>query len=62
MRRHALPEQQTGRNETVERRLEFRLRLARHRSQQSMRKLPPNRRSDLCHLLGRAEPIKPRHQ
>ena len=52
VRRHALPEQQTCRNETVERRLEFRFRLARHRSQQSMRKLSPNRRSDLRHLLG----------
>ena len=27
-----------------------------------MRKLSPNRRSDLRHLLGRTEPIEPRHQ
>ena len=62
VRRHALPEQQTSRNETVERRIEFRLRLVHHRSQQGMRKLTPDRRSDLRHLLGRAEPVEPRHQ
>ena len=27
-----------------------------------MRKLPPNRRPDLRHFLGGAEPVKPRHQ
>ena len=27
-----------------------------------MRELPPNRRPDLRHLLGRAEPVEPRHQ
>ena len=62
VRRHALPEQQTGRNETVERRLKFRLRLAHHRSQQSMRELTPDGCPDLRHLLGRAEPVEPRHQ
>ena len=62
VRRHTLPKQQTCRHETVERRLEFRLRLASHRSQQSMRELSPNGRSDLRYLLGGAEPIKPRHQ
>ncbi len=61
VRRHALPEQQTGRNETVERRIEFRLRLVGRRSQHGMRKFTPNRRSDLRYLLGRAEPVEPRH-
>ena len=40
----------------------FRFRLAHHRSQQRMRELAPDRRSDLRHLLGRTEPVKPRHQ
>ena len=62
VRRHALPEQQTGRNETVERRSQLRLRLAHHRSQQGMGKLPPDRRADLRYLLGGAEPVEPRHQ
>ena len=53
MRRHALPEQQTSCNETVERRFQLRLRLAHHRSQQGMRELAPDRRPDLRHLLGR---------
>jgi hypothetical protein len=48
--------------EPVERRAEFWLPLAGHRSYQSMRKLSPDHRSDLCHLLGRSEPVKPRHQ
>ena len=62
MRRHALPEQQTSRNETVERRSELCLRLAHHRSQQGMGKLAADRRPDLRHLLGGAEPVEPRHQ
>ena len=62
MRRHTLPEQQTSRNETVQRRSEFRPGFAYHRSQEGMRELPPDRRADLRHLLGRAEPIEPRHQ
>ena len=37
-------------------------RLACHRSQQRVRELSPNRRSDLRHVLGRTEPVKPRHQ
>ncbi len=62
LRRHALPEQQACLNETVERRPQLRLGLARHRRQQRMRELPPDRRPDLRHLLGRAEPVEPRHQ
>src|SRR5258705_10500775 len=57
MRRHALPKQQTSLNETVQRQFQLRRGLARHRSQQGMRKLAPDRRSDLRHLLGRAEPV-----
>ena len=44
MRRRALPEQQISRDETVERRSQFRVRLAPHRSQQGVRKLPGDRR------------------
>jgi hypothetical protein len=62
VRRHTLAEQQPCLNETVKRRLEFHFRLARHRSQQRMRKLSTKHRSNLCHLLGRTKPIKPRHQ
>src|ERR1700730_18362708 len=51
MWRHALPEQQTRLNETVERQIELRLWLAHHRGQQSIRKLPPDHRPDLRHLL-----------
>jgi hypothetical protein len=60
--RHALPEQQTGGHETVERRCQLRFRLTHHRSQQRMRKLSPDRCADLRHLLGGAEPVEPRHQ
>ena len=42
--------------------MEFRFRLACHRSQQCMRELAPDSRPDLCHLLGGAEPVEPRHQ
>ena len=62
LRRHALSEQQTGLNETVERRRQLRLGLERHRSQQSMREFTADRRSDLRDFLGRAEPVEPRHQ
>jgi hypothetical protein len=61
VRRHALPEQQTSLNETVESRPQHRLRLARHRSQQGMRELASNRRADLRQLLGGAEPVEPCH-
>ena len=36
--------------------------LPRHCGQQSIRELPPDHCSDLCNLLGGAEPIEPRHQ
>ena len=62
MRRHALPEQQTSRNETVKRRIEFRFWLTHHRSQQRMRELPPDSCPYLRHLLGWTEPVEPRHQ
>jgi hypothetical protein len=59
---HALPEQQTGGNKSVERRRQLHSRLAHHRSQQCMRKLPPDRSANLRHLLGGAEPVETRHQ
>src|SRR6516225_4704941 len=62
MWRYALAEKQTGPNETVERRAQLRLGLARHRRQQGMRELPPDRRPDLRHLPGRARPSNPRYE
>jgi hypothetical protein len=62
MRRHALAEQQTSGNETIQRRSQLCLRLAHYRSQQGVRKFPPDCRPDLSHLLGGPEPVKPRHQ
>src|SRR5271169_2022631 len=62
VRGRTLLEQQASRNETVKRRVEVRLRLARHRSKKRMRELSADSRSDLCHLLGGAKPIEPRHQ
>jgi len=63
MRGHAPSEQQTGRDETVQCRYQFRLRLAHHRGEQGMRKLAADCRRDLCQLLGRAaEPIEPCHE
>src|ERR1700675_2970318 len=56
VRRHALAEQQTGPDQTVEFRAEFGLWLAHHGSQQRMRKLTTYRRPDLCPLLGPSEP------
>jgi hypothetical protein len=61
MWRHALPEQQTSGNQTIERQSQLRLRLARHSGQQGMRKLPPDRRPDLRNLLSWAKPVEPRH-
>ena len=61
MWRHALPEQQTSRNETVKRRINIGFWLAHHRSKQGMRKLAPDCCTDLRHLLGRAEAVEPRH-
>jgi hypothetical protein len=52
-----LPEQQPSGQETIERRVELRFRLAHHRCQQSMRKLTPNSRANLRHFLGGAQPI-----
>ena len=41
---------------------QFRFWLAHHRGQQGMGEFAPDRRPDLRHLLGRAEPVEPRHQ
>src|SRR5262245_60614803 len=62
MRRVTPPEQQTSPNETIKRRLQLRLRLARDRSQQGMGELASDRRPDLRQLLAGAEPVEPRHQ
>jgi hypothetical protein len=62
MRWRALPEQQTGGDQAVERRVEFYLPLVHHCSQQGMRKFTPNCRPYLRHLLGWTEPVEPRHQ
>ena len=52
MRRLALPEQQTGLQKTINFRFEFPFWLVRYRSQQSIRELLSNHRSDLRHFLG----------
>src|SRR5262249_27233653 len=62
VRGQTLPEEQTCINEPVERRAEFWLPLVGYRSYQSMRNLSPDHRANLSHLLGRPEPVKPRHQ
>ena len=62
VRRHAPPEQQTGRNEMVQRQSQLALRFEYHRSQQGIPELAPNGRSDLCNLLGGAESVEPRRQ
>ena len=41
MRRHALPEQQTGSNETIKRRFQLRLRLAHDCGQEGVGEFPP---------------------
>jgi hypothetical protein len=58
MGRHALPEEQTCRHDTVERRLKFGLGLfTQHRSEQGMGELSPDHRSDLCQLFGRTQSV-----
>jgi hypothetical protein len=57
-----LSEQQTGFDEAVERQSQLCLRLAHHRSQQSMRELAPDCRADLRDFLRGAKPVKPRHE
>src|SRR6476661_557402 len=49
-----LPKQQSSFDEAVECRIEFRLRLVHHRSQQGVGELPTDYCPDLGHLLGRA--------
>src|SRR5262245_61426389 len=48
LRGHAPSEQQTSRDETVQRRSQLRLRLAYHGGEQGMRKLAADYRRDLC--------------
>ena len=63
LRGHSASEKQTGRDETVQRRSQLRLRLTRHRGEQGMRKLAADCRRDLRQLFGRAaKPVEPRHQ
>src|SRR6516164_6374960 len=62
VRRHAPPEQQTGRNELVQRQSQLRFRLGHHPSQQGMREFAPDRSPDLRYLLGAAEPVEPRRR
>jgi hypothetical protein len=50
VRGNTLPKEQTCINEPVERRAEFWLPLMGYRSYQSMRKLSPDHRANLCHL------------
>ncbi len=61
-RRRALAEQQACRNETVERFIELRFRLAHYRSQQRVGKPPPDCGANLRHLLRRAKSVEPRQE
>src|SRR4051794_16076992 len=62
MGRRALSEQQAGGSETVKARPNSPLPLAYKKTQQRKKNLPPNRAPDLRALLGRAEPVEPRHK
>src|SRR5262249_2936242 len=63
MRGHAPWEQQPGRDETIKRGSQLRLRLAHHRGEQGMRKLATDYCRDLGQLLCRAaEPVEPGHE
>src|SRR5262249_7035872 len=62
MWRTALPKQQPGGDETIQREPQLPLRLLDHGSEKGMRELAPDRSRDLRYLLCRAEPVKPRHQ
>ena len=62
IRRNAQSEQQTRGDDTIQRRIEFHLRLANYRSKQRMRELPPDSRPNLRCLSRWAEPVKPRQQ
>ena len=61
-RRISAAGQQPRLNETVKRRRQRRLVEASHPRQERMGKLAPDRRSDLRHVLGRSQPVEPRHQ
>src|SRR6478672_2311019 len=61
-RRAALSEQQTRGDDAVERRAYIRFRSIRDRRKQRVRELASDCRSNLRYLLGRAEPVEPRHQ
>jgi hypothetical protein len=61
-RRRALAEQQACRNETVERFIQLRFRLAHYRSQQRVGKPPPDCGANLRHLLRRAKSVEPRQE
>jgi hypothetical protein len=63
MRGLVTSEQQPSRHETIQRRFQLCLRLARDRREQGMRKLAADCRRDLRQLLGGSpEPVEPRHE
>src|SRR5262249_27718722 len=55
LRRNTLSEEQTSGGETIQRRSKLLFRFANHRSKERMGESPPDRCSNLCHLLGGAE-------
>jgi hypothetical protein len=61
LRPNTLSEEQTSGGETVQRRSELLFRFTDHRSKQRIGELPTHCRSDLCHLLGGAEPVETGH-
>ena len=62
LRRYPLPKQQSGSYQTVKCRVQRPFLLARHRSQQGVREVSPDHRSDLRNLFCRTKPIKSRHE
>jgi hypothetical protein len=62
MRRHALPEQQARRDQTVYPCFQLWLRFAHNSRQERVRELSSNGRADLRHLPCGPKPVKPRHK
>src|SRR5215831_4010795 len=61
LRRNTLSEEQTSGGETIQRRSKLVFRFTNHRSKERMGESPPHRCSNLCHLLGGAEPVQTCH-
>ena len=62
LRRRAAPEHQLGIDQLLQGLLQIALAQWRHRGQQRIGELAPDRRTDLRHLLDRSEAVEARHQ